>query len=559
MKSPTQKHKFDNTIPQPRRGKGYARVSTGRQEKEETIESQIEELKQGALNNGIVLSDADIFIDDGWTGEMIQRPALDEMRDAAEANEFDVLYVYDRGRLSRNYAHQEIIIEELTDRGIEFMTLHDVQATTPEERVLQSMQGVFHEYERIKIAERMRRGKMFKAKQGSLINGQSLYGYTRIKKTDETPARVIINQEEADVVRKIFHWFGNEKLSLFEIRRRLHEEGIMPRKGKNEYWTKGPISRLLQCETYIDGIIHYNKSEAIVPKNPTKNGKYKKVKKTSRRVRPKDEWIPYRVPVILKDRNLFDRVQEILNSNKRQRVAHPKYEYLLTGLIWCACGMRRVGDGSSRHGHCYYRCAERLYHFEQKRTCFIAGLNAAALDFVFWNELSALLTDAERLEAHADISNLQFQQERSQPDNQTARVEQFITQIDAEMKRYNKAFGAGVMEFEQLQELMQDAKKRKVSYLKQLKKIRTADQQNPVVPIRLDLLCQEAREVIETLDTTNQKEIIRDVIDKILIREDDQVEVCGHIDLTKPAPKGLGSRHEDRHRRSPQCGKIHSV
>lgn len=252
----------------------YARVSTGRQENEATIESQLDEIRAKIQADGNILPPENIYIDDGWTGEMLQRPSLDGMRDAAQEGKFQILYIYDRGRLSRIYAYQEIIIEELIDKGIEFVTLHDVQATTPEEKVLQAMQGVFHQYERVKIAERMRRGKLYKARNGVLINGHSIYGYDYIRKNEVitngikqvNPARYEINDEQARVVRMIFGWVGSERVSLREVRRRLYDKGIAPRKQKSDFWTQGPIIRLLQNEAYAYGIIYYNKSEAIVAK-----------------------------------------------------------------------------------------------------------------------------------------------------------------------------------------------------------------------------------------------------------------------------------------------------
>src|SRR5688500_14055467 len=84
----------------------YVRVSTGRQEKEETIDSQLDEIRAAVAAYGATLSEDNIFADDGWTGEILQRPALDEMRDAAAEGRFQVLFVYDRGRLSRQYAYQ---------------------------------------------------------------------------------------------------------------------------------------------------------------------------------------------------------------------------------------------------------------------------------------------------------------------------------------------------------------------------------------------------------------------------------------------------------------------
>ena len=170
------------------------RTSTTNQKDEQTIESQVAEVKARIESDGNIIPDENIFIDDGWTGEMLQRPGLDAMRDAVLEGKFEVLYVYDRGRISRIFAYQEIVIEELANRDIKFVTLHDVAAETPEEKVLQAMQGVFAQYERVKIAERFRRGKLYKANKGVLINGQAPYGYTHISKQTDKPANMIINE-----------------------------------------------------------------------------------------------------------------------------------------------------------------------------------------------------------------------------------------------------------------------------------------------------------------------------------------------------------------------------
>ena len=234
----------------------YARVSTARQEEQETIGSQLAELRSRIKADGHELSESNVFLDDGWTGTTLERPALDAMRDGAGSGQFEVLYVYDRGRLSRMYAYQEIIIEELANKQIEFVTLHDVSAKTPEEHVLQAMQGVFHEYERVKIAERFRRGKLHKARNGVLINGGALYGYSYVKKTDQVPAHYEINEDEASIVKKIFEWVGMERLSVYEVKKKLYDEGIMPRKNKRNIWSNGTIRRLLRNEAYLTGVIH---------------------------------------------------------------------------------------------------------------------------------------------------------------------------------------------------------------------------------------------------------------------------------------------------------------
>src|SRR4051812_12116729 len=110
----------------------YARVSTDGQREEATIKSQIEEIRQQIKRDENAVAAECEYVDDGYTGAILNRPALDRLRDAARQGHFEVLYVYDRGRLSRKFAHQELLIDELQESGVEFITLHDAKAETPE-------------------------------------------------------------------------------------------------------------------------------------------------------------------------------------------------------------------------------------------------------------------------------------------------------------------------------------------------------------------------------------------------------------------------------------------
>ncbi len=545
----------DNQTSQPLIAALYARVSTSRQEEQETIGSQIEEIKARILADGNVLPAENIFQDDGWTGEMLQRPGLDAMRDAAMADAFKVLYVYDRGRLSRVFAYQEIILEEIINLDIKFVTLHDVKAETAEERVLQAMQGVFHEYERVKIAERMRRGKMYKAKNNVLINGHSLYGWNYIKKTDTKPAHYTINEEQARVVNMIFEWVGIEQISLREVIKRLYDKGVSPRKGKSEFWTKGPLVRLLGCESYVTGIIHYNKSEAIVAKNPTKHDKYKKVKRSSRRERPREDWLPFEVPIILEDKELFNKVQRILDHNKKYARKNKKYNYLLSGLVFCECGIRRAGDGANSHGHHYYRCAERIYTFPAKNKCTSPGVNAVLLDGFTWKHLSEFLTNPQELRKQAE-KYLNSQRDDVMPAQELVKLESIVQKIEEEEKRYAKAYGAGTLEFEQYLDLMKDAKKRKNVHKEQLNLLSQKVVQDDVSSIDVDELCEEATKVLKNMDLSNKIKVVRDIIDKIIIKERSSVEVWGHLPLFN---QKLGYGTESRDCWVAECGEIYVI
>jgi len=519
----------------------YVRVSTGRQEQEATIESQLAEIKEFVKKEKLILQEENIFVDDGWTGSVLERPSLDAMRDAVMDGKFEVLVVYDRGRLSRDFVHQEVLIRELEEKGVVFESLHDVQAKDDAGKLMQSVMGIFHEYERVKIAERFRRGKIYKSKQGVLINGQAKYGWNYVRKTDNQPARYEVNKEEAEAVRLIWRWFGNDNLSINEIRRKLHDFGIMPRKRKNDYWAKTQIVRVLKCESYVTGVVHYNKSEAVIPKNPTKKVKYKKVKRTSRKQRPEDEWIAIKVAdPIIKDRNLYRVICKKLERNKRFARKNRKHEYLLSGVLQCECGLPRCGDGQNKEGHFYYRCSERVNKVSQKdRKCKARGINAQVLDKTVWGKLTALLSDPDLLRKHGK-EWLHKTQRNTVSENVKDKLNETLKSLDHEEERYSKAYGADIINFKRYSGLMKDLKKRRKSVNKQIQELSSKDVARGV-KVGVGELVTEAVNVIKSLELKDKKQVIHDIIDKIIVTERRRVEVWGHIPLnTSPLALKLG-------------------
>jgi len=508
----------------------YARVSTARQEVQETIDSQLDELKARIIADGNTLPEENMFQDDGWTGEMLERPGLDAMRDAASDGKFEILYVYDRGRLSRIFAYQEIILEEINNRGIEFVTLHDLQARTPEEHVLQAMQGVFHEYERVKIVERFRRGKLHKARNGILINGQALYGYRYVKKTETEPTHYEINEDEAKVVRMIFEWVARERLSVYEIRRRLYQLKIIPRKAKNPYWTRGPIIRMHRTDSYVTGIVYYNKSEAIVAKNPLKHDKYKKVKRTSRKVRPREEWIPYHLAPILENNGLYERVQDVCDYYKKFQPKNKKYDYLLSGLVWCECGERRVGDGYHKGGNHYYRCIEKVKKFPfMEINCHSHGVNAVIVDGLLWQILRGFLSDKTQMREQAVNFFKEEMVKSSVGQREKQRLMLQLQQAKDEDLRYARAFGSGAIEEEQLKILTAGVKKKIQSYEAQLREKNTHSFDVIIDEQKIDALCDESQRVIESWSQQDKKKTVQDILDKVTIFDEGKVMVEGHV------------------------------
>ena len=124
-----------------------------------------------------------IIEDDGYTGAVLERPGLERVRDLAAEGRIDTVLVHAPDRLSRRYAYQVLIIEELARQGVGTVFLRAPSMETPEDHLLVQFQGMIAEYERAQILERSRRGKRHRARRGEIgVLGGAPYGYRYHKK-----------------------------------------------------------------------------------------------------------------------------------------------------------------------------------------------------------------------------------------------------------------------------------------------------------------------------------------------------------------------------------------
>ena len=123
----------------------YARVSSEQQAQESTIESQVAALRERIRGDGLSIDDELCFIDDGYSGSTLMRPALERLRDIAWTGGFTRLYIHSPDRLARKYAWQVLLVEELQKCGIELVFLNRSIGVSPEEDLLLQMQGMIAE------------------------------------------------------------------------------------------------------------------------------------------------------------------------------------------------------------------------------------------------------------------------------------------------------------------------------------------------------------------------------------------------------------------------------
>jgi len=133
----------------------YARVSSDKQKQEHTIASQTEALRGFARQQGFSVPDEWVIEDEGYSGATLVRPGLERVRDLAAEGQIDAVLVYSPDRLSRKYAYQVLLIEELARHNVQTIFIKAPQTATAEDQLLLQFQGMIAEYERAQILERM--------------------------------------------------------------------------------------------------------------------------------------------------------------------------------------------------------------------------------------------------------------------------------------------------------------------------------------------------------------------------------------------------------------------
>ena len=229
----------------------YARVSSEQQAAAHTIESQLAVLTERARNDGTPLPSERRFVDDGYSGATLVRPALDRLRDLAAAGAVNCIYVHSPDRLARNYAYQVLLIDEWRRVGVEVVFLNRPLGQTPEDDLLLQVQGFVAEYERAKIMERSRRGKKHAAERGSLnMMSGAPFGYRYVTVHEGGgQARFEVLPDQARIVKQVFEWIALERCSLCEVCRRLQQAGDRTKTGMS-IWSRPAVWHILQNPAY---------------------------------------------------------------------------------------------------------------------------------------------------------------------------------------------------------------------------------------------------------------------------------------------------------------------
>jgi len=506
----------------------YARVSRDRQTEEGTIASQVAALRQRRAADGGQADPALEFLDDGYSGGTLLRPALERLRDQAAQGALDRLYVQAPDRLARNYAYQFLLLDEFHRAGVEVVFLNHALGRSPEDDLLLQVQGVIAAYERATISERGRRGKRHAVRTGqvSALAGAP-YGYRYVgKQAGGGPARYEVVAEQARVVQPIFAWVARERVSLRAVCRRLAERGEPSPTGQAR-WAPATVGYLLNNPAY-KGHAGFGKSR-VLPRQPCLRPRRGHAEVPRRpyavtRCGTQPEYVT--VPALVSDEDFAAAAEQLAENRQRQRARRAAARYLLQGLVVCArCGYalhglaQRCRATSVRYA--YYRCGNcRAQRAAGPARWTVPSVKATVLETAVWQDVCALLRHPQKIEEEYK------ERLRRKPGHASARGLEPLARVIAKVKRsigrLIDLYSEGLVDKSELEPRLKTAKERLAKLEAEAQTLAATEARHAELRValtRLQDFAEQVQQGLEQADWATRRDVIRAVVKRVEVSD----------------------------------------
>lgn len=459
----------------------YARVSTEEQARSGySLGQQIEALKGWAKAEGYEIVGE--VQDGGHSGASLERPGLDHVRDLVSAGGVDAVLTQDRDRFSREPAYRFLLEKEFAEKGTRIRSLNDRGDDSPEGQLTDAIMDQLARYERAKTAERSRRGKVQKVRQGKIVAGHTAnYGFA----FNEDRDGYVIREDHMAVVRRIMHMVA-EGTSIYSVKKTLEDEGVpTPPKPKQpeggRRWSKRTIRDIVLDDLYrplaheeigvlvgrqvaatLDpekeyGIWFFNRRRTtftpVSEVGPDGQRVYKKRQKTIEK--PREEWIG--VPIRLSGSGLSRTVVDEARDRIKDNVPTPKTGdrlMELRGVLYCgSCGSRmvanRVLQPRSKKPAYYYRCPTRQH--EGKDACPDGKHHRAEkVEEKVWEAVMALRTTPDALIDALDRMIAEERNRHGDPERETRALADALSDLDGQRRRAQDLAIKGLLDPDEL-------------------------------------------------------------------------------------------------------------
>lgn len=404
----------------------YARSSLGKERQGDTVEHQIEMIKEFAkrTNMDVIFDDHFIYEDDGESGfktTLLQRPAMRRLLSDIDKGLISTVFFKGISRFARDSGETITTTKRLINKGIRVLSLEENYDSDRDDPTMFQIYAVMAEQESRKTSIRVSLGNKQKARNGLWAGSITPMGYTKVKDLPDKELRDGLYQqgkhghslypnEYAPIIKKIFNMYVNENMGRKRIVSWLNDNGYRTDRGR--LFQEKHIIDILNNEVYIGNIV-YGKTRYNYVEDESSS---KKIQQTV--YIDEEDWVRTENahPAII-DKELFMKAQKKIHENKRI-FAHPRRfnaaKHPLTGLLKCGkCGGNMIcqkrankkKDGT-RLEYRYYVCS--TYHKKGRNVCPQANINADHLEEEILNFIKGRLykyidySDTSKLEEIED-------------------------------------------------------------------------------------------------------------------------------------------------------------
>ncbi|MFH2203563.1 MAG: recombinase family protein [Elusimicrobiota bacterium] len=338
----------------------YVRVSTEEQAQSGySVPAQIDRLE--AMSKAQGWRRLPVYLDEGYSGKNLERPAVKRLLEDARKKKFDVVLVYKLDRLSRRLSDLVSLGERFERLGIGLRSLTEpFDTTNPAGKLLFNMLGSFAQFERELIGERTKLGLRRRLREGKW-NGPSPFGFRKDKE-----GRLVLHPQESPYAKRVFQLFMEEGIGVILIARKLNKEDRCTRRRKK--WSRTSVWNMLANPVYagmavLDGKLSKCGHVGLIP------------------------------------REQFEMIQSRLKENARVPSERLHSRNVLTGLLKCGrCGSLMTTAKGKSSAYYYYACGNRL----RGRGCDLEYIAARSLEKEVVSQIREIASHPEMIDRYLE-------------------------------------------------------------------------------------------------------------------------------------------------------------
>jgi site-specific DNA recombinase len=399
---------------------------------------------------------------------------MDRVRDLVAAGGVSVVLAQDRDRFAREPAYHYLLSREFEEYGCKLKALNDRGDDSPEGELTNGILDQLAKFERAKTAERTRRGKLRKAREGKLIAGHTPnYGFA----LNATRDGYVVHEETMWVVRRIFRMVGVEGASIYSVTRVLEHEGVPAPAGGR--WNKTMVRNIVLNDLYKPhghdeiaklvspsvaaslnsearyGVWWFNRYRVItkhVPEEGPEGKRYRRRNKS--KIKGREEWIAVPVPDAGVPRAVADSARKAIEHNRVPSSAGLRFWQLSGRIVRCAwCGgVMESHTGGRKNGKSYfhYQCRQR-YNNGPRDCTNSKSVRAEELETQVWNFVSSLLKHPERVQEGLEaMIKKERERMRGDPEREAKSWLERISDVEHKRGSFQDMAAEGLIDFDEL-------------------------------------------------------------------------------------------------------------